>query len=191
MKPEDVRRRLEKSGRRQSDLARHLNIGKDSMSRLLKGPDDPRGRRMSVEEAASIQSFFASDEPQEPAFQVIDVYGYAQAGGTDRISLADGQVIDRIEIPAGLVRGDVIAIRVAGDSMEPRLFSGETVIVGLNVPPQRDRDCVVEFRDGSAIVKQYKGQRDGQVFLHQYNPDEEVRVDAAKVKSIHAVLYRR
>lgn len=161
------------------------------MSRLLKGPDARGGRRMTAEEAEQIEAFFAGGETREPAFQIIDVFGYAEAGGEDRISLADGQVIDRIEIPAGLVRGEVIAIRVAGDSMEPRLFSGETVIVGRHLPPQRDRDCVVEFRDGTAVVKQYKGQRDGTVFLSQYNPEKEIRVEASKVKAIHAVIYRR
>lgn len=146
---------------------------------------------MTAEEAEKIESFFAGDEPAGPAFELIDVYGYAQAGGEDRIGLASDQVIDRIEVPAGLVRGRAIGVRVAGDSMEPRLYSGETVIIGLNMSPQRDRDCVVEFHDGTGIVKQYKGQRDGVVFLHQYNPDSEVRVDASKVKAIHAVVYRR
>lgn len=191
MKVEDVHRRLRTSGRRQSDLARHLGVSKDSISRLMKGPDTKGGRRMTAEEAEKIESFFAGDEPAGPAFELIDVYGYAQAGGEDRIGLASDQVIDRIEVPAGLVRGRAIGVRVAGDSMEPRLYSGETVIIGLNMSPQRDRDCVVEFHDGTGIVKQYKGQRDGVVFLHQYNPDKEVRVDASKVKAIHAVAYRR
>jgi len=119
------------------------------------------------------------------------VYGFALAGTRDGFSMASDHVVDRIEVPMGLVRGRAIAIRVAGDSMEPRLFAGETLIVGLDVPPVRDRDCVIEFRDGSGIVKQYKGQRDGIVFLHQYNPEQEVRVDASTVKAIHAVLYRR
>ncbi|WP_304271187.1 S24 family peptidase [Brevundimonas naejangsanensis] len=190
MKVEDVHRRLRSTGRRQADLARHLGVSKDSMSRLMKGPAEKGGRRMTADEAQRIEAFF-SDESSGPTFEMIDVYGYAQAGGEDLIGMASDQVIDRIEVPAGLVRGPTIGVRVAGDSMEPRLFSGETVIIGLHVPPQRDRDCVVEFHDGTGIVKQYKGQRDGVVFLHQYNPDKEVRIDASKVKAIHSVAYRR
>ncbi|QYC10587.1 S24 family peptidase [Brevundimonas nasdae] len=186
MKPEEIRSRLRATGRSQAALGRHIGASKDSMSRLMTGQ-----RRLQAVEVERIKEFFAEDAPAGPAYDTLDVYGYVQAGGDDLVSLADGQVIDRIEVPAGLVRGSAIGIRVVGDSMEPRLFSGETVIVGLNMPPQRDRDCVVEFRDGSAIVKQYKGQRDGTVFLHQYNPDKEVRIDASKVKAIHAVLYRR
>lgn len=186
MEPKEIRERLRRSGRSQASLGRHLGASKDSVSRLLSGQ-----RRMQAVELRQIEEFFADDGPKGPAFETIDVYGYAQAGGTDRIGLASDQVIDRIEIPAGMVRGPAIGIRVAGDSMEPRLFSGETVIVALNVAPARDRDCVVEFRDGTGIVKQYRGQREGQVFLWQYNPEEELRVDASKVKAIHAVLYRR
>jgi phage repressor protein C with HTH and peptisase S24 domain len=107
------------------------------------------------------------------------------------VAIATDQVLDRIEIPAGLTRGEAFAIRVSGDSMEPRLYSGELVIVGKGVPPQKNGDCVVELRDGSALVKQYRSQKDGVVFLHQLNPDQELRLDAAKVRAIHAVLYRR
>lgn len=186
MQPSEIRDRLRRTGRSQASLGRAIGASKDSMSRLMKGE-----RKLGAAELEWIKSFFADDVEQGPQYDVIDVYGYAQAGGQDAVSLANDQVIDRIEVPAGLVRGKSIGIRVAGDSMEPRLFSGETVIVALDVPPQRDRDCVVEFRDGTGIVKQYRGQRDGVIFLHQYNPDTEVRVDATKVKAIHAVVYRR
>jgi len=186
MQPEEIRERLRRTGRSQAALGRHIGASKDSVSRLLAGQ-----RRLQATEVVKINDFFADDEPSTPAYDVLDVYGFALAGTRDGFSMASDQVVDRIEVPMGLVRGRAIAIRVAGDSMEPRLFSGETLIVGLDVPPVRDRDCVIEFRDGSGIVKQYKGQRDGIVFLHQYNPEQEVRVDASTVKAIHAVLYRR
>jgi phage repressor protein C with HTH and peptisase S24 domain len=186
MKPEEIRARLKASGRSAAQLGRHLGKKRDSMSRLLSGD-----RRMTAEELQGIREFFEADNDVAPQYETIDVYGYAAAGGTDRVAMGDGRAIDRIEIPAGLVRGPTIGIRVVGDSMEPRLFSGETVIVGMNVPPGRDRDCVVELMDGTAMVKTYRGSRDGWVFLHQYNPDEEVKVGSDKVRAIHAVLYRR
>jgi phage repressor protein C with HTH and peptisase S24 domain len=186
MKPPEIRARLKETGRTQMALGRAIGKSKDSVSRLLAGE-----RSMDVEEADKIRSFFGAEQDAGPQFQQIPVFGYAAAGGGDRISIASDQVLDRIEVPLGLSRGDAIAIRVMGDSMEPRLYSGELVIVGLGVPPMRNGDCVVEMRDGSAIVKQYKGQRDGAVFLAQLNPGEEVRIDASKVKAIHAVLYRR
>ncbi len=186
MKPSDIRAKLEQTGRTQAALARHLGKSKDSVSRLLLD-----SRALRAEEAEQIKAFFAeSGEASEPQFIQIPVYGYA-AAGTDRIAIADDRVLDRIEVPLGLARGEIMAIRVAGDSMEPRLNSGEIVIVGKDAPPAKNGDCVVEMRDGTALVKQYRGQRDGQVFLWQYNPEREFGVDASKVKHIHAVLYRR
>lgn len=186
MKPPEIRRRLEETGRTQAALARHLGKSKDSVSRLMQGL-----RKIDADEALAIEKFFGGAEPAAPAFVQIPVYGYAAAGGADRVSVASDQVLDRIEVPAGLARGEVMAIRVAGDSMEPRLYSGELVIVGVGVPPSRNADCVVELRDGTAMVKQYRGQRDGQVFLWQYNPETEVRVPADQVRALHAVIYRR
>ena len=42
-------------------------------------------------------------------------------------------------------------MRVIGSSMEPRLFQGELVIAQLHLAPVRDRDCLVELNDGSAL----------------------------------------
>lgn len=186
MKPAEILSRLEETGRSQIALGRAIGKSKDSVGRLLKGQ-----RKMEVGEAGAIRAFFAEDSPPSPAFIQIPVFGYAAAGGEDHIAFAHDQVLDRIEVPAGITRGEAVAIRVAGDSMEPRLYSGEVVIVGLDVPPQRNGDCVVELKDGTAIVKQYQGRRDGFVFLRQLNPDQEVRLSQDRVKSVHAVIYRR
>lgn len=186
MKPPEIRARLKDTGRTQAALGRAIGKSKDSVSRLLTGQ-----RSLEVDEADAIRAFFGEDQSPGPTFVQIPVYGYAAAGGDDRVALASDQVLDRIEIPAGLTRGEAFAIRVSGDSMEPRLYSGELVIVGRGVAPQKNGDCVVEMKDGSALVKQYRSQRDGVVFLHQLNPDQEIRLDATKVRTIHAVLYRR
>lgn len=186
MKPPEIRTRLKSTGRSQRALADYVGVSKDSISRLLTGH-----RSMGVDEAERIKEFFGDDAPQAPSFVQIPVYGYAAAGGADRVAIANDLVLDRIEIPAGMTRGDAMAIRIAGDSMEPRLYSGELVIVERNVPPDRNGDCVLELTDGSAIVKQYRGQRDGFYFLRQYNPDEEVRIPVTKTRAIHAVKYRR
>lgn len=186
MKPAEIRTRLNETGRTQMALARAVGKSKDSISRLLKGE-----RSLDVDEAEQIQRFFGDDQPRAPVFIQLPVYGYVAPGALDRVSIEPDQVLDRLEIPSGLLRGEGIVVRVPGDTMEPRLYSGETVIAGRNVPPQRLGDCVVELKDGTAMVKQYRGQRDNVVFLHQHNPDQEIRIDATKVKGVHAVLYRR
>lgn len=186
MKPPEIRARLKQTGRSQIALARSIGKSKDSISRLLNGE-----RGLDYEEAEQIRAFFGADEPAAPAFVQIEVFGYAIPGTDDRVSLATDQVMERIEVPAGLTRGDAVAIRVPGETMSPRLFSGEVVIVAMGVPPARNGDCLVELKDGSAMVKQYVGQKEGFVFCRQYNPDKEVRIEATKVRAIHAVAYRR
>lgn len=192
----DIPERLKAAGRSQAELAAHLNLDPSSMTKTIKGT-----RRLKADELLKIEAFF-EDGPdgnvelmaprRRAAPRRIPVYGYAAAGGEDRIVMNPGQVIDWIEPPPlwnGL--GDLVAIRVLGDSMEPRLFSGEMVVAQIGLPPARDRDCIIEMGDGSALVKTYKGQKDGHVFAHQYNPDKGLSIDATGVKALHAIIWRR
>jgi phage repressor protein C with HTH and peptisase S24 domain len=187
MKGTDIKLRLDDAGRKQVDLARHLGKSVHALNRLVHSD-----RELTASEISQVDTFFNDNAaPAAPATIRVPVYGYASATDGDRVSMSSDQILDHIELPNGMARGEIIAIRVAGDSMEPRLFSGEIVIVGRNVAPSRFGDCVVELRDGSGIVKQYRGSRDGYVFLHQYNPDKEIRLRADEVRAIHAVQFRR
>jgi phage repressor protein C with HTH and peptisase S24 domain len=97
--------------------------------------------------------------------------------------------LDWVELPHGMtIGGDVFLVRNTGSTMEPRIWAGETRLVQRNVPPARDQDVVVEFRDGTATLKTFRTQRDGVVFVSQYNPDIEIRYDGAAVKALHAVF---
>ena len=79
-------------------------------------------------------------------------------------------------------------IHPIGSSMEPRIFEGEPLLVLVRQPPLRNGDALIEFNDGTGVVKSYRGTRDGQVFAHQYNPDEDRRYEATKVKALHRVV---
>lgn len=185
MNGEDIGARLEAAGRTKKALAAHLGKSVHAVGRLTKSK-----RELSASDAAKIEVFFGPPIAA-PATVRIPVFGYAGAGGPERISLAGDDVLEEMEIPVGMVRGQAFGVRIAGDSMEPRLFSGETVIVQRKVAPARYGDCVVEMQDGTALVKQYRGQRDGKVHLFQYNPEKEFFVDGAAVQAIHAVAFRR
>ena len=196
----DLPQRLERAGFNQAALARFMGLDPASLSKTIKGQ-----RQLKAQELMRIEEFFASNGGTEQDGGVtqlaprrrtpqarIPVYGYAAAGGEERIALNPGQVADWIDPPPTRNgTGDLIAIRVLGDSMEPRLFAGEMVLAQVGLPPARDRDCLVELVDGSAVVKTYRGQKDGQVFLHQFNPDQQVSFSATKVKALHAIIWRR
>lgn len=192
--------RLRDAGRNQAELARYLNMDPSSLTKTIKG-----NRVLKADELRKIEAFFAGEAVDDRADNVehiatrrrsgprrIPVYGYAAAGGEDRIAFNGGQVIDWIDPPplwSGT--GELLAARVLGDSMEPRLFSGEMVIAQHGLPPRRDQDCIIEMQDGSALVKTYKGQREAKVFAHQWNPGKEIVIEGASVRALHAVIWRR
>lgn len=180
MKPPEIRRRLEETGRTQAALARHMGKSKDSVSRLLNG-----ARAMDVDELEDIKSFFGEDRPPEPTHVRLPVFGYAAMGSDDRVALASDQILDYVELPVGLVRGQAFGVRTAGGSMYPRLFDGELVIAERGVPPVRNREVVVELTDDTGLVKEYRGQKDGFLFLWQYNPEQEIRIPLTKVRKMH------
>lgn len=60
-------------------------------------------------------------------------------------------------------------LRVRGDSMRPRIKSGEYIAVEPNVEAQPGDDVVVKFVDGSCVVKELLWIRDGDVCLGSIN----------------------
>lgn len=197
----EVRPRLKRLGRSQAQLARHLKLDPSSLTKMLNGE-----RKLLADEAAMIEDFFAAAEVEPldviPSTDTpernrslttkVPIYGYAAAGGEERVAFNEGRIIDWIDSPPiGDRSAQLVGVRIIGSSMEPRLFAGELVIAQINLPPARDRDCLVEFHDGSALIKTYSGERDGHVFLHQWHPEKEISVPGSSVKAIHAVIWRR
>lgn len=188
----DIPSRLRLMRRSQADLARHLDLDPSSLTKTIKG-----ARRVQPAEIIEIEKFFGEKltfnavAPVAPRKKAppsrIPVYGYAAAGG-ERIAYADSQVIDWLEPPPFWKGGDdLVYVRLIGDSMEPRYFSGEIVPVRINIPPAKGNDCLIEFSDDTALVKTYQGTRDGRVFVEQYNERRVLDFDAASVRAVHTV----
>ncbi len=191
---EDVAQRLKGSRRgAQSALATHLGIDPSYFSRRLKSHVD-----LTVAEARRVESWFKNEptpayQPHEPpraeSPKKLKVFGYAATSDGDRIAVASDRVLDMLELPSGLELDpeEYFVILPIGSSMEPRIFAGEPQVVRRNYPPARDKRVLIEFTDGTAVIKSYKGQKDGRVFAEQYNPPKIVDYDAASVRSLHAI----
>jgi phage repressor protein C with HTH and peptisase S24 domain len=177
----------------QTRLAKLLKVDPSYFSRRLKTRTE-----LTVREQRVVASFFANEPEAEflsdtaieaPRRGRLQVFGYAATADRDRIALASDRVLDMLQLPAGLDLDpeEYFVVLPIGSSMEPRIFAGEPQVVRRGYPPARDKKCLIEFNDGTAIIKAYRGERDGRVFAEQYNPAQVVDFDAASVKAIHAI----
>lgn len=174
-------------------LAKKLGMDPSYLGRKLG-----QKRSLTLVEADAVRAFLNGDEAGErlpPAGRRVPVYGYAPSAAdgegdrSDRIALGPGEALDWTELPAGLnPRGDCYVVHTVGSSMEPRIFEGEVLLVLLGQPPLRNGDVMVEFNDGSGVVKSYRGTRDGRVWVHQFNPDQGRSYPAGDVKALHRVV---
>lgn len=172
-------------------LAQALSMNSSFLYRKLKGRGEP-----TEAQARTIREFLGQT-PQAASPMIdrrrLEVYGRPVAGDLeDRIYFAQGQAIDTLELPMGLALGpgEYFVARPPGSLMEPRVFSGETLVVRRDYPPAHGRDALIEFTDGTAIVRTYKGQSAGQVFGEQYNERKTTGFAATKVRALHAVAFK-
>lgn len=176
-----------------NQLARHLRMDPSYLGRKLE-----QNRSLTLAEAEAVRAFLGGDEVDlvaAPTGRRVPVYGYAAMGSAgegdagERIAMGTGDIIDWTELPAGLnPRGDCFVIHPIGSSMEPRIFEGEPLLVLVRQPPLRNGDALIEFRDGTGVVKSYRGTRDGRVWAHQFNPDEGRDYAASSVKALHRIV---
>lgn len=177
-------------------LAQAFAMNSSFFYRKLKSRTELTARQAAIVKAFLESPASAAETPPRPVPGTprgLPVYGYAAAGGNEEtIALSDNQVIEWLQLPLGLELGpgEWFAVRAIGSSMEPRIFPGEYLVVRRNYPPGHNKDVVVEFRDGSAIVKTYKAQRAGRVFLEQFNPARGLDYDATSVKALHGVAFK-
>ena len=175
-----------------NQLARFLEMDASFLHRKLG-----QHRPLTLDEAAKVRAFIRGDEPRAPAptNRRVPIYGYAAMGSAgqgdpgERIAMGTSDIIDWTELPYGIdPRGDCFILHPIGSSMEPRIFEGEPLLILVRQPPLRNGDALIEFNDGTGVVKNYRGTRQGRVWAHQFNPDEDRSYDAASVKHLHRVV---
>ena len=79
---------------------------------------------------------------------------------------------------------------VAGDSMEPRFFAGEILIVNPFRAPRLNDFVVVQYRKNNdllAIAKRFVRYTENTLTLHELNPDQDIEIAAADVVAVHYV----
>lgn len=188
----DVNARLKPLGRGAPyQLAQALGMNHSFLYRKLKSRTD-----LTERQARGVRDFLSSTPAGEipgPAAApvrdaaMVPVFGYAAPGGQDRIALDDGAVVEWMHLPMGLALGpgDWLIVRAIGSTMEPRIFAGEPLLVRRRHPPTRGKDVLVEFTDGTGVIKTYQGERQGRVFVEQWNDPRTLDYDASTVRALH------
>lgn len=124
---------------------------------------------------------------------MLPLYGTA-VGGVDGQFELNGNLLDRVPAPAALLAvRNAYAVRVAGESMEPRYEDGETVFVDPTRRTVRGDYVIAQVRAEEhglafAYCKRFVRRNDKELVLEQFNPPKELRFDNKLVESVHYIL---
>jgi SOS-response transcriptional repressor LexA len=134
---------------------------------------------------------FRYGEQASWAENMVPVYGYTAGGLQTDLNLAKGEIVDwATRHPALNGIRDAFAVYVFSDSMVPRYFPGELVYVHPGRPPEQNKDCIVELKNGDAYLKCYLGQNNDEVRFTQYNPAEEISFAKSDIQALYAIVGR-
>jgi phage repressor protein C with HTH and peptisase S24 domain len=165
-------------------LSRILNIPET----LLGAPEEIDLPRLQIASPnATISNQLVGGGP------LIPLYGAAVGGIYGQFEL-NGNRLDNVLAPVSLLKvKDAYAVRIVGESMEPRYFDGETVFVNPNRRPMKGDYVVAQIKielDGHplAYVKRFVRWNSEKLVLFQHNPEEELEFSNALVHSVHYIL---
>lgn len=170
-----IKARREELGISQEELARRMGYKSRSTIAKIEGEvnDLPQSRVGAFAEAlettpARLMGWESAPPAQEPTTGVvIPVRGRVAAGLP---ITAVEEIIDYEEIPQKMaLSGDYIALKIKGDSMEPKMSEGDVVIVRLQPDIENGETGVVLVNGDDATVKKIK-KIPGGILLVPNNP---------------------
>jgi phage repressor protein C with HTH and peptisase S24 domain len=152
----------------------------------------PAGSAVSVLQAHPSNATILPQKP-EVGPPTVPLYGTV-VGGVDGQFELNGNLLDRVNAPVSLYGvKNAYAVRISGESMEPRYEDGETVFVNPDRRPTRNDYVVAQIReepDGPplAFVKKFVRWNSERLVLYQFNPEKELEFDSRMVESVHYIL---
>lgn len=141
--------------------------------------DQGRAARPPIEPESNVVMEGRAQERWSPRVRDIEELGLgiASIDGDESAFEFNGQIIDRVVRPPGLVdRKGVFALRVANLSMWPRFRDGERIYVDTKKPAIEDfvvieLKPIQEGRPGKAYVKMLVGRDARKIRVQQFNPE--------------------
>jgi phage repressor protein C with HTH and peptisase S24 domain len=173
-----------------SKLADALGMDRGQLTRKLRSDTFPRADQHAVilafldgKSTLAEAQAMVDDTPQR-----VTLYSRAAPDGEGRVMMGEPYATDSIELPQGMrLAGAVFAIQAPDAAMEPRIFEGERRAVMRDVTPRPGQDCVVEFADGSAVLRNYTGAGGHMIKVRQFNPPLDVVITRDLIRGLHVV----
>ena len=166
-----VKKLTEEQGMSMSELARRVGTAKSAISRYFKGtrefPLNKVGEFASALHTTPDFLLGMEYEPQAPQGLQIPVLGTVAAGIP--ISAVE-DILDYEEIPLSWKnQGEFFALKIKGDSMEPRMESGDVVIVKQQSDANSGDTVIVLVNGDDATCKRLE-KTDNGIMLVSTNP---------------------
>lgn len=167
-----LRELREAKGLYQKDVAAAIGVDRTTYVKYERGTSEPSYNilsklaeyfNVSVDYLLGRQATMDSPAPSVPGSKWIPVLG-AVAAGVPIEAIEDIEDYEEIS-PEMAASGDYFALRIKGDSMEPRIHTGDVVIV------RRQSDCetgdmaVVLVNGDEATVKRIKKRPEGLMLI--------------------------
>ncbi len=133
-------------------------------------------------------TFIGRDHSTSTGTRDLPILGYVKAGELG-FFLDNGDVRGYAVRPSSLVGvKDAYAVYVHDTSMIPAFKPGRIVHVDPTRPVNPGDDVVFELDDGQAFIKELVRRTEKFVICRQWNPTQEVRYEANRVKSLHLIV---
>lgn len=190
-----LRQARERAGKNQQQIADLFGISRSSVAQWESGETQPEADKLPViaaELGVSLnmlmtgRPFQGTEEPgaqYAPISRAVPLVSWVQAGRAapvvDPYAPGEGE---RVVYTTQKVGPNAYALRIRGDSMEPRFHDGDVVIIDPAVPAEHGRFVVVRFeRTEEATFKQLMTDANRQ-YLKPLNPRYPiVEIDAQAV----------
>ena len=155
------------------ELADLVNVAESTMSLYETGKREPDFKTLlaiAEQLGVSVNDLFGTNGSSSKSGVRIPVYGNV-AAGIPIEAITD--IEDYEEIPEELARtGKFAALKIKGDSMEPKISDGDVVIIKLQESVDNGEIAIVMVNGDDATCKKIKKTPEG-VMLISTNPDYE------------------
>ena len=162
---------LLQNNKTQQELADYLGVGQSTVSMWVNGTRTPRMDRIdAMSRYFNCQrSDIITDRNKSRASHSVSIPVYARVAAGLPLEAAE-DIIDREEIPEAMAeQGPHFAVRIWGDSMEPRMKKGDVVIVRKQTTADDGDIVIVTINGTDATCKRFKRYQDG-IALISNNP---------------------